>query len=65
MQAPFKIYLENPVFKKGDLIKNHKYSELLVIKDYRVWWKTLLKYLTFGFYKPYKSPFIYTVKIKN
>ena len=61
----FEIYFEYSVFKKGDIIKNHKNSELLITRDYRVWWKTILHYLTLGIYKPYKSPFIYTVKEIN
>jgi len=58
----FKIYLESPIFKKGDVIQNNRRSTLIVIKTYKIWWKTLLMYLTFKCYKPYKSPYIYIVK---
>jgi len=60
----FKLYLEACYFEKGDVIKNHRNENLIVLKDYKIWWKSLLKFLTLNFYKPYKSPFIYIVKIQ-
>jgi hypothetical protein len=65
IKKEFKVYIESPIFKKGELIKNHTTSNLEVVKDYRVWWKTILHYLTFTLYKPYKPPYIYTVKLKE
>jgi hypothetical protein len=56
----FEIIFYNDWFYTGDILEIEKGVKVRVIKDpYKKWWKLLLQWITFGFYR---APYQYKVK---